>query len=248
MKTLKRAGFTLTELLVVIAIMGMLAAILLPTLQNAREKANRAVCVGNLKVIGEAFNMYNIDNGEMPPTGDAFAGTNTATNIIKTNSGAVVGLGYFYSGPSMGAYGAYGNEIEGAEVFVCPSSNYVGDVNELISNWINPPAEGTICTYIYRAESGGNPALRLSDSKPAIVMDYNNKANNEYNHRGDSVNILFKNGNVKVVQNLDDGGEPDPNGRLTLGGTDAAGGTVDINELFRHESGSVLIGGADSYQ
>ncbi len=63
-----RNGFTLMELLVVIAIIGMLAGILMPTLNTAREKAMRTVCMGNLKVIGEAFNMYNIDLGWMPPT------------------------------------------------------------------------------------------------------------------------------------------------------------------------------------
>ncbi len=71
-----RRGFTLIELLVVIAIIAILAALLLPALAKAKQKAERITCINNQKQLTYAWLMYADDNaGKLPPNASTSAGT-----------------------------------------------------------------------------------------------------------------------------------------------------------------------------
>ncbi len=63
----KSFQFTLIELLIVVAIIAILLSILLPSLQNAREKARIAVCASNLKQISNTISLYSKNNQERFP-------------------------------------------------------------------------------------------------------------------------------------------------------------------------------------
>lgn len=64
-----RRGFNLVELLLVVAIIAILAALLLPTLGMAREKARRAQCISNLRQLSLAMHAYADDHRQRLPSG-----------------------------------------------------------------------------------------------------------------------------------------------------------------------------------
>ncbi|MBN1446208.1 MAG: prepilin-type N-terminal cleavage/methylation domain-containing protein [Candidatus Omnitrophica bacterium] len=71
----RKSGFTLIELLVVVAIIAILAAMLLPALSKARERARQAVCMNNLKQLGLVVLMYMEDYQGYPWTSQMYVGS-----------------------------------------------------------------------------------------------------------------------------------------------------------------------------
>ncbi|MBE6403090.1 MAG: DUF1559 domain-containing protein [Lentisphaerae bacterium] len=103
-----KACFTLIELLVVIAIIAILAAMLLPALSAARASAKTSSCLGNIKQIGLAANMYADDHDDWYPPG-AYGSAKTFYHILAPADGTA-------------PYGITFADKKGEKsVFVCPA-------------------------------------------------------------------------------------------------------------------------------
>ena len=115
----RRSGFTLVELLVVIAVIAILCALLLPAVQRAKQSAQAARCVSNLRQLGLAGQMYWDDHN-----GLAFRYRNAATN-----GGVVYWFGWLENGAEgsrrfdrrLGALHPY---LQAGGVETCPALNY----------------------------------------------------------------------------------------------------------------------------
>ncbi len=123
----QRAAFTLIELLVVISIISILAALLLPALSKAKDKAKRAQCASNLKQIGIASTMYAGDykdtywiraDGQIPNDGQWTLNPLTTVLLAPDHPSAYWALGY-------GDYFAKARRL-----FRCPSAKYVDEWRE----------------------------------------------------------------------------------------------------------------------
>ncbi len=132
MKNLR--AFTLVELLVVIAIIAILAAMLLPALSKAKEKATAIVCLNNLKQWGLAAQIYATDNGDyLPPDGTPNPGDSS------TNTGWYIQLPQVLSLPRYHDMPWRTNATAGVgrSVWICPSNPRRSNGNNLFHYCLN---------------------------------------------------------------------------------------------------------------
>ena len=131
-----KRGLTLIEVVVVVVIIGVLAALLIPAVQYARESARRSMCANNLRQLGLAVASYTADRGCMP-LGHREDGFSWLCTILPALEQSNVYNSLNFSHPGIGPSPENSTSFNAnIRVFICPSeSTPAANYSSYAGNW-----------------------------------------------------------------------------------------------------------------